>query len=428
MRRSRATPGPVKVVLVDLPSPVTGPGIGAERADGVRYAAARIVAFRDGRPIGELTAPLPAAGLTAAQVSDLLAAVAAAGSDEPGPDEPGSDEPGSDDPGPWPLVSVVVATNLARPDALTRCLAALSELDYPRFEVIVVDNRPEPGEAGIRPEWTQEARVRFVPEPRPGASAARNRGLAEAVGEIVAFTDDDTAADRRWLRAMVTRFRTESDVDCVTGMVLPGELETPAQLWFEASGSAFRPYYRRASFGGTPASLFTVVDRLALDPTRPRPVYRFAGYGTGCNMAVRARVLRELGGFDPALGPGTPAGAGEDLLVFLRLLTAGGRLAYEPAAVVRHWHRRDLAALRRQLRSYGSGFTAMLVAAIRADPRHAWGLTRMLTRSAWRRDDRTHPPVGVALPVRLFWDRRWGDLFGPIAYLAGRRRIRKWPS
>jgi glycosyltransferase involved in cell wall biosynthesis len=299
----------------------------------------------------------------------------------------------------------------------------LSEQDYPDFEVIVVDNRP--GRAGtpdgIRPEWTHDARIRFVAEPRPGASAARNRGLAEADGEVVAFTDDDTSADSRWLRALVGRFLVEPDADCVTGMVLPGELETPAQIWFEASGSAFRPYYRRASFGG--ALAFTVVDRLANDQG-PRPVYQFARYGTGCNMAVQARVLRSLGGFDPALGPGTPAGAGEDLLVFLRLLSSGGRLAYEPAAVIRHWHRRDLPALSRQLRNYGKGFTAMLVAAIRTDPRHAWGLARMLVRLGWRGDRADASKV----PARLFWDRRLGDVCGPIAYLAGRRRIRKWPS
>jgi hypothetical protein len=144
-------------------------------------------------------------------------------------------------------------------------------------------------------------------------------------------------------------------------------------------------------------------------------------------MAVRARMLRSLGGFDPALGPGTPAGAGEDLLVFLRLLSSGGRLAYEPAAVIRHWHRRDLPALSRQLRNYGKGFTAMLVAAIRTDPSHAWGLTRMLARMGWR-GDRADASSTVSLPARLFWDRRLGDVCGPIAYLAGRRRIRKWPS
>ena len=56
-------------------------------------------------------------------------------------------------------------------------------------------------------------------------------------------------------------------------------------------------------------------------------------------MAFRTAALRELGGFDEALGPGTPAQAGEDLLVFLRLLAGGRRLAYEPGAFVWHWHR-----------------------------------------------------------------------------------------
>ena len=74
-------------------------------------------------------------------------------------------------------------------------------------------------------------------EPHPGISAARNRGIAVATGEIIAFTDDDVVVDRRWLRALGERFARQPDVSAVTGLVVPLELETAAQVLFEQSGS-----------------------------------------------------------------------------------------------------------------------------------------------------------------------------------------------
>jgi cellulose synthase/poly-beta-1,6-N-acetylglucosamine synthase-like glycosyltransferase len=264
--------------------------------------------------------------------------------------------------------------------------------------------------------------MRVMAEPRPGASAARNRGLAAAAGEIVAFTDDDTVVDRGWLRALAGRFVAEPDADCVTGLVLPGELETAAQIWFERSGNAFAPRYQRASYAGGP---FTVTNRYADDPYQPASVYRLGEYGTGSNMALRASVLRGLGGFDEALGPGTPAMAGEDILLFLRLLSRGGRLAYEPGAFVRHWHRRDLDELVHQTRSYGIGLTAMLTATVRRDPRHLWGLARTILPgiNLLLRGEavRSTPPPRV-----LVGAKRVGMLIGPVAYLRGGRRMRAW--
>nr|MDT0667760.1 glycosyltransferase [Micromonospora sp. DSM 115978] len=78
------------------------------------------------------------------------------------------------------------------------------------------------------------------------------------------------------------------------------------------------------------------------------------------NFAFRADVLRELGGFDEALGAGTPTGGGDDLDAFLRVLLAGHALAYEPAALVWHSHRADLEQLRQQMFNYGSGLSAYL--------------------------------------------------------------------
>ena len=325
---------------------------------------------------------------------------------------------------PDPLVSVVIATSAARPEMLRRCLLALRAQDYPHFEVIVVVNpvderSADPGRPGIGGE-PADPRVRVLRRRRPGASAARNHGLAHAAGEIVAFTDDDTEPGRGWLRAIVARFAAEPDADCVSGLVLPGELETPAQVWFETSGHAFTQRFRRASYAGGP---YAVTDRFAEAPARPHPIYAMGPFGTGSNLALRARVARALGGFSEALGPGTPARAGEDLLLLLRLLAGGGRVAFEPAAFVRHWHRRDRADLHRQVRGYGLGFTAMLTAAIFDDRRHLAGLARFVVATALgRRHRETHHPGPPARSLAAAG--RLGSLIGPVAYLLGRRRIR----
>ena len=100
--------------------------------------------------------------------------------------------------------TVVVPTAMSRPDQLRSCVRGLTELDHPDYEVIVVDNRP----AGAPP--VDLPGVRVVRETRPGISAARNRGLEEAGGEIVAFTDDDVEVDRSWLRALGVRFARAS--------------------------------------------------------------------------------------------------------------------------------------------------------------------------------------------------------------------------
>jgi hypothetical protein len=203
--------------------------------------------------------------------------------------------------------------------------------------------------------------------------------------------------------------------------VLPGELETDAQLWFEESGNAFHQRYRPASFAGGP---YVVRDRLADEPDEAQPVYAMGPFGTGCNMAFRREVLAGLGGFDTALGPGTPSLAGEDLLLFLRLLTSGGRLAYEPSAVVWHSHRSQEADLRRQITGYGRGFTAMLTAAMLRDPRHAGGLARMVLRRRVARP--SVPSDGTAAPAWLARARRQGELVGPMAYVVSRLRLHRW--
>lgn len=321
-----------------------------------------------------------------------------------------------------PPASVVVPSNFARPAQLRRCAERLVELDYPDYEVIVVDNRP-----GNVPEADIPG-VRVVREPHPGISAARNRGIAVATGEIIAFTDDDGVVDRRWLRALGERFAREPDVVAVSGLVVPLELETPAQILFEQSGNA-------ADRGFVPLTFehvgrFQVLCRGPDGGTRHvRSIYMSGEYGAGVNMAFRAAVLRAAGGFDKALGVGTPACSGEDTAMFLELLAAGNRLAFEPGAIVQHSHRATLEELERQIHGYGIGFTAMLTALALRNPRHVLGLASVLP--AWLRS--LHDPASgknlnrtTDYPRALVRAELRGMVAGPLAYLRSRRAQHRW--
>ncbi|HMA47775.1 MAG TPA: glycosyltransferase, partial [Frankiaceae bacterium] len=248
-----------------------------------------------------------------------------------------------------PPVSVVVAT-CRRPRQLVACVRSVLASDYPRFEVVVVDNAPhEPAtRAALTEAFGGESRLHYLTEPVPGTSRARNRGAVAATGELVAFTDDDVEVDPGWLTALVAAFQAEPNVGCVTGLTHPAEFETPAQLWFEQHSGFARGHQRRVFSADTTPP-----------PTRLYP-YTCGVFGAGGNSAFRPEVLRGLGGFDVRLGPGTRTHGGEDLDLFLRVVLAGHRVVYEPRALARHHHRREQEQLYRQVGTYGAGATAML--------------------------------------------------------------------
>lgn len=309
-----------------------------------------------------------------------------------------------------PFATVVVPTN-NRNDSLAVCLNSVLALEYPAYEVIVVDNRAsELTEELIATRFGGDSpRVRYVRQ--DGAlSTARNRGAQEARGEIVAYTDDDVLVDRWWLLELVRGFLDER-VACVTGMILPAELETAPQIWLEQYGGFNKGFRRR---------------RFDLRQHHPRiRVFPYAAgmLGSGANMAFRRDRLLELDGFDPALGPGTRARGAEDLAAFFDVLAAGYSLVYQPSALLYHRHRRDYESLRQQAFSYGVGFTAYLTKLVVDRPKR-------LVDLAWR------IPYGVAYllsptsrknvrkeadyPRELTWLELKGMAYGPVAYLLSR--------
>jgi GT2 family glycosyltransferase len=243
-----------------------------------------------------------------------------------------------------PTVTVAVCTH-RRPDDLSRCLAALDRQDYPSLERLVVDNAPDDPRVRALVE-NEYPGVRYVAEPRPGLSWARNRAILETRGDILAFTDDDAIADPGWVRALVQPFESAPDVALTAGLVVPIEVETEAQYLFERHGGlgrGFEPRWLRAPRAKTVAGSCNV-----------------SIFGVGANFAIRRSVLDEIGGFDPALGAGTRSAAGEELELFFRVLKAGYTLAYEPSALVRHRHRRELTTMRLQLGQWLAGWIAAM--------------------------------------------------------------------
>jgi hypothetical protein len=281
--------------------------------------------------------------------------------------------------------------------------------------VIVVDNAPATGAAE---DVARRTGARYVRELRPGLDWARNRGIREARHHLLAFTDDDVRVDRGWLGAIARGF-AEPGVGLVTGLVAPGELETSAQLAFE---------YRYGGMGKgcTPRTF----DRDRLGPAGLIAAHQV---GVGANMAFRRTVFDRIGGFDTGLDVGTPARGGGDLDMFHRVLGAGARARYEPAALVWHHHRREAPALERQLRDNGRSFCVYLltqwVAAGRrpgAVPRRAIARYGLLTWGGWltgrvlRRLAQADAP-----PLRLQRAELLGVVAGPWATLATRRSDRR---
>ena len=215
----------------------------------------------------------------------------------------------------WPKISVVVCTYNGA-STIRDTLEALRDLDYPAFEVIVVND-------GSTDETGQIASTypyRVIDEENQGLSRARNTGIAAATGEIVAFIDDDAYPDPHWLRFLALSFM-EDDYAAVGGPNL-----APSNDGWRADAIANAP-------GGPNAVLIS--DRIA-------------EHIPGCNMAFRKGALEAVGGFDPRFRT-----AGDDVDICWRLQDRGEVIGYSAAAVVWHHRRRYLRTYWKQQVGYG---------------------------------------------------------------------------
>jgi len=197
---------------------------------------------------------------------------------------------------------------------LFRALGSLVEQRLPEgltLETLCVDNNPQPKVALPAP---LACKVRVIREPAAGLSRARNKAIAEACGDTVAFLDDDAVALPEWTAALAQSFE-RTGAWCVGGRILPE--------WPEGEPSWLPPQLR---------SLLSLVDLGSETLVLRGPVFP-----CGVNMAVRRFALDRVGTFRASLGrrPGSLL-SGEEIDLFRRVLRAGGEVAYTPDAVVRH--------------------------------------------------------------------------------------------
>ncbi len=217
-----------------------------------------------------------------------------------------------------PRISVVVCShNGAR--TIGECCAGLKRLQYPNYEVTVVDD----GSTDRTAEIASEHGCRVIITPNRGLSSARNTGLEAASGDIIAYIDDDAYPDPHWLSYLVSTF-------------------------LHPMGRNF------AGVGGpniAPPNDGLIADCVAHAPGGPIHVLltnRQAEHIPGCNMAFRTSALRAIGGFDPQF-----RAAGDDVDVCWRLQQQGWSLGFSPAAMVWHHRRNSVLTYWKQQHGYG---------------------------------------------------------------------------
>jgi glycosyltransferase involved in cell wall biosynthesis len=214
-----------------------------------------------------------------------------------------------------PLISVVVcAYNAAA--TIRKCLQSLTTLNYPSYEVIVIDD----GSSDGTPEIAKEFSFKLICAEHGGLSQARNAGIEASQGTIVAFIDSDAFADPDWLFFICSSFE-EHQASAVGGPnLLPPD-----------SGFIAR------CVGHSPGN-----------PTHVLLDNEIAEHIPGCNMAYRKESLVRISGFDP-----THRTAGDDVDVCWKLVAREEKIAFAPGAIVWHHRRPTIKGFLRQQRGYG---------------------------------------------------------------------------
>ncbi len=319
---------------------------------------------------------------------------------------------------PLPRVSIVVATR-DRPESLKVCLNSLLALHYPGIEIVVVDSAPRSDRTLeiLRLLDSAAISIHYLRCDQPGLANAHNLGLMHVVMPLVVFTDDDVVVDPDWLLHLTAGFIAAEDVGCVTGLIVPAELETRVQLWGEQLGRFGKGFARQ-------------VFDLELSQMAQRLYPYSAGlFGTGANMAFRTDLLQEIGGFDSALGVGTIARGGDDLSAFFQVINSGQRLVYEPAAIVFHRYSQDYASLRKRAFGYGVGLTAYLTSVLFQRPKRIFDMVLRIPLAIKhildpRSEKNEARQSGFPRELKLL--ELGGMFYGPLAYLRSRFNVRQW--
>jgi O-antigen biosynthesis protein len=215
----------------------------------------------------------------------------------------------------WPRASVVVCVYQAQ-DTIGECLKSLTRLDYPNYEVLVVDD----GSTDATAQITRRFPVRLLSGDHLGLSGARNVGLEQAEGDFVAYIDADAQADAGWLTYLALALEVPGTAGAGGPNPVPPDDPPVAQCVARAPGGPIH---------------------VLIDDERAEHV-------PGCNMAFWRERLLEIGGFDPIY-----RAAGDDVDVCWKLLDRGYDIRFHPSALVWHRRRGSVRAFWRQQLGYG---------------------------------------------------------------------------
>jgi GT2 family glycosyltransferase len=240
-------------------------------------------------------------------------------------------------------ISVVICTR-NRTAALEQCISALLQSSDTGFELVIVDNAPDDDSTEKLMQRFPEAR--YVREPRKGLDIARNTGAQSATCAIVAYTDDDVTVDADWIKNVKACF-ADPKTACVTGLVIPIELQTQSQYQFEKHWGFNKGYVP------------LVFDDAYFQKHKEKgvPVWDI---GAGANMAFRKSLFEKIGYFDERLDVGA-AGCSGDSEYWYRALAEGFQCNYFPHLFVYHQHRTSKAELDKQIFYYMRGQVASLL-------------------------------------------------------------------
>jgi glucosyl-dolichyl phosphate glucuronosyltransferase len=218
-------------------------------------------------------------------------------------------------------VSVILCT-YNRSGSLANALESIAACSMPesvQWEVLVVDNNSTDNTRAVTEEFCGRyaGRFRYIFEPRQGLSQARNTGIREARGEIIAFVDDDVTVGPTWLEEITSVFH-DGEWSGAGGRILPERGFIPPH-WLALDG----PY----SLLG---ALCAHYDRGDVSGEMKTPAH-------GANMAFRTEMFKKYGGFRTDLGRcSNDLMSNEDTEFGRRLIAGGERLRYVASSVVHH--------------------------------------------------------------------------------------------
>ena len=229
-----------------------------------------------------------------------------------------------------PIVTVVVPVRNCE-KTIGKALDALGKIEYPndRLEVIVVD--------GISNDKTKEIvqqyPVRMLTQRTEGLNQARNTGLENSAGEIIAYTDGDCVVSPAWLRKIVDNFK-DPEVGAVGGNVEGYRKDNLFAQYADNSVIRVMPFSSR---------------RVTLNRLKP-----FL-YAPGCNMAFRRSALETAGLFNPNIRKGF-----DEFEILERIIKSGYKIVFDPEVLVQHQHRSSLREIMKQAFNYGTGGALLL--------------------------------------------------------------------